>query len=175
MYHKKQKRKGVTRSVMYCPYCGGRTELRSADGIYRNNHDRTMLYVCKNYPTCDAYVRVIPGTTEPMGSLANGHLRAMRTEAHRYFNQLYTKGIMTRSEAYRWLSTVIGLPMAKAHIGDMGEYYCELVIQESKKLLEAHKGKGKHASSRKRKYGYYLNRHRGGHGNDFDSRAAACG
>ena len=73
------------------------------------------------------------------------------------------------------LSTVIGLPMAKAHIGDMGEYYCELVIQESKKLLEAQKGKGKHASSRKRKYGYYLNRHSGGHGNDFDSRAAACG
>ena len=175
MSHKNHKRKEITRSVMYCPYCGGRTELRSADGIYRNNHDRTMLYVCKNYPTCDAYVRVIPGTTKPMGSLANGRLRAMRTEAHRYFNQLYTRGIMTRSEAYRWLSTVIGLPMAKAHIGDMGEYYCELVIQESQKLLEAYKGKSKRISGKTRRHGYHLSRKRRGYGNDIDTRAAACG
>ena len=134
-----------------------------------------MLYVCKNYPTCDAYVRVIPGTTKPMGSLANGRLRAMRTEAHRYFNQLYTKGIMTRSEAYRWLSTVIGLPLAKAHIGDMGEYYCDLVIQESQKLLEAYKGKSKRISGKTRKHGYHLSRKRRGYGNDVDTRAAACG
>lgn len=107
MKQKKKNRKGVTRSVMYCPYCGSRTELRSADGIYHDNRDNTMLYVCKNYPRCDTYVRVIPGTTQPMGSLANGHLRAMRTEAHRYFNQLYMKGIMTKTEAYQWLSDII--------------------------------------------------------------------
>ena len=167
MKQKKKNRKGVTRSVMYCPYCGSRTELRSADGIYHDNRDKTMLYVCKNYPRCDTYVRVIPGTTQPIGSLANGHLRAMRTEAHRNFNQLYMKGIMTKSEAYQWLSDIIGLPMSKTHIGDMGEYYCELVIQESQKLLQAQKGK--------RKYGYLLMHNKGGYRNEVDSRAAACG
>lgn len=167
MKQKKKSRKGVTRSVMYCPYCGSRTELRSADGIYHDNRDNTMLYVCKNYPRCDAYVRVVPGTTQPMGSLANGHLRAMRTEAHRYFNQLYMTGIMTKTEAYQWLSDIIGLPMSKTHIGDMGEYYCELVIQESQKLLQAQKGK--------RKHGYFLMHNRGGYQNEVDTRAAACG
>lgn len=29
----KKNRKGIHKDIMYCPYCGGRTELRSADGI----------------------------------------------------------------------------------------------------------------------------------------------
>ena len=82
----KKNRKGIHKDIMYCPYCGGRTELRSADGIYHDNRDGTMLYVCKNYPRCDTYVRVRPGTMEPIGTLANGRLRSLRTDAHRYFN-----------------------------------------------------------------------------------------
>ena len=156
-----KKRKGVSRNVQYCPYCGSRTEFRSADGIYHDNSDNTMLYVCKNYPNCDTYVRVYPGTTVPMGTMANGHLRALRTQAHRYFNQLYTKGIMSRKDAYRWLSNMIGLPMQKTHIGDMGEYYCEIVIQESKKLLDAQKGK--------RNRRYHSVRNKGGYRNDVNS------
>ena len=73
----KKNRKGLAKDIMYCPYCGGRTELRSADGIYHDNRDGTMLYVCKNYPRCDTYVRVRPGTMEPIGTLANGRLRAI--------------------------------------------------------------------------------------------------
>ena len=103
----KKNRKGLAKDIMYCPYCGGRTELRSADGIYHDNRDGTMLYVCKNYPRCDTYVRVRPGTMEPIGTLANGRLRALRTEAHRYFNQLYERGIMSKREAYEWLSQMI--------------------------------------------------------------------
>ena len=163
---KKKNRKGITRDVTYCPYCGSRTELRSADGIYHDNKDDTMLYVCKNYPRCDTYVRVIPGTTQPMGTLANGPLRALRIEAHRSFDQLYTSGIMTRSEAYQWLSDMIGLPLKKAHIGDMGEYYCRLVIEESGKLVKAQKGK---------KYGRYVMRSRGGHRHETNTAAAMCG
>ncbi|MDG6146488.1 DUF3268 family zinc-finger domain-containing protein, partial [Lactococcus formosensis] len=48
-------------SMMRCPYCGSTVELRSADGIYKENKNHTMLYVCRNYPVCDAYVRVHPG------------------------------------------------------------------------------------------------------------------
>ncbi len=162
----KKNRKGVTRNVHYCPYCGARTELRSADGIYQENRNDTMLYVCKNYPMCDTYVRVVPGTTRPMGSLANGRLRAMRTQAHRSFDQLHKSGIMTRSEAYQWLSVTTGLPMNKTHIGDMGEYYCQLVIQESDKLLKAREGK---------RLQYLPMSNRGGYRNAIDTRAAACG
>ena len=97
-----------------------------------------MLYVCKNYPACDAYVRVHPGTTIPMGTLANKKVRSLRCEAHKHFNKIYLKGIMTREEAYEWLSHMLGLPIADTHIGQMGEYYCQKVIEESKKLLVSH-------------------------------------
>ena len=50
---------------MRCQYCGGTVVLRSADGIYHENHSHTMLYVCSNYPRCDAYVRTHPGTNIP--------------------------------------------------------------------------------------------------------------
>ena len=56
MKHKKKK-KGINPSAMRCQYCGGTVVLRSADGIYHENHSHTMLYVCSNYPRCDAYIR----------------------------------------------------------------------------------------------------------------------
>ena len=33
-------------SAMRCPYCGSPVVLRSADGIYKENHANTKLYVC---------------------------------------------------------------------------------------------------------------------------------
>lgn len=45
-----------------CPYCGGKVQLKSADGIYKDNSKCAMLYVCSNYPQCDAYVRTHAGT-----------------------------------------------------------------------------------------------------------------
>lgn len=67
----KKKRKGVKNTAPKCPYCGSHTIFRSAEGIYHKNPEREMLYVCKNYPTCDAYVRVHRGTRIPMGVPAN--------------------------------------------------------------------------------------------------------
>ena len=96
-----------------------------------------MLYVCRNYPSCDAYVRVHPGTTIPMGTLANRKVRALRAEAHKYFNKIYLRGIMSREDAYEWLSHMLGLPIKDTHIGQMGEYYCQKVIEESRKLLDS--------------------------------------
>ena len=70
---------------MRCPYCGSPVDLRSADGIYYDNSRNTRLYVCRNYPQCDSYVRVHPGTDIPVGTMANRRLRALRAEAHRYY------------------------------------------------------------------------------------------
>ena len=112
----RRKRKKVNQPAPQCPYCGAMTHLRTADGIYLDNSRNTMLYVCKNYPRCDSYVRVHPGTTIPVGTVANKKLRSMRNEAHRYFNQIYYRGIMSKQEAYMWLSDLLGLPMASTHI-----------------------------------------------------------
>lgn len=121
---------------MRCPVCGANMILRSADGIYRENLNHTMLYVCKNYPQCDTYVRTHPGTTIPVGTPANRELRALRNEAHHYFDQLYRSGFMSKQEAYLWLASLLQVPLSHAHIGYLGDYYCREVIRESKKLLQ---------------------------------------
>lgn len=134
--HNKKKRKGFNASSMRCPYCGGTVVYRSADGIYHDNSKGMMLYVCSNYPECDSYVRVHAGTNIPVGSLANHELRSLRRTAHHYFDQLHESGFMSKQDAYQCLADIICAPLSEAHIGHLGEYYCKLVIEESRKLLD---------------------------------------
>ena len=130
-----KKHKKETSTAMRCPYCGASVVFRSAEGIYKEDANKTMLFVCRNYPRCDAYVRVHPGTKKPVGTMADGKLRAMRNTAHRYFDMIHKSGLMTKNEAYQWLAYKVCAPLSQAHIGLMGEYYCQQVIDESKKLL----------------------------------------
>ncbi len=129
------KKKRANNPVPRCPYCGSPGILRSADGIYKDNSQNAMLYVCKHYPTCDSYVRVHRGTKIPMGTMANRQLRSLRLEAHKYFDRLHKRGYMSKDDAYHWLAATLGLPVNQAHIGMLGEYYCKIVIEESKKLM----------------------------------------
>ena len=129
------KKKRAQNLAPRCPYCGSHSVLRSADGIYRCNDKNTMLYVCSRYPACDSYVRVHPGTKIPVGTMANRELRLLRNEAHRNFDQLHKKGLMSKEDAYHWLASILAAPLGQAHIGYLGEYYCRQVIEESQKVL----------------------------------------
>jgi ribosomal protein L37AE/L43A len=144
MGKKKKKTPGGTpgRNGTRCPYCGSPVVLRSADGIYHENKCGAKLYVCSRYPACDAYVRIREGSKNiPMGSMANGELRALRIEAHRCFDRIHQSGLMSRQDAYAWLAGIVSAPLTHAHIGQLGEYYCKVVIDESKKFLNSNKEK----------------------------------
>lgn len=130
-----RKKRKADRTFVRCPYCGSRAVLRSADGIYRDNTQGDMLYVCKNYPECDSYVKVQRGSNLPLGSLANKKLREMRKEAHYHFNKLYESGLITKESAYDWLAGLLGVPLTHAHIGQLGEYDCKYVVEESQKYM----------------------------------------
>lgn len=131
----KNKRKEINKTAPRCPYCGSHTILRSADGIYRENPRGEMLYVCKKYPACDAYVRVQKGTAIPLGTVANRQLRELRVEAHRQFDKLYKHGYMSKQDAYQWLGGILGVSGRDAHIGQLSTLSCNLVIQEAKKQV----------------------------------------
>ena len=146
MMKNKKKKKGMNYTSMKCPYCGSTVEYRSAEGIYKDNHKNVMLYVCTNYPECDAYVRVHEGTNKPVGTLADSKLRAMRLEAHKLLDKIQERGIMTKSECYQWIANTIMSPLSQAHIGYLGEYYCKIVIDECKKLLNRKKNVRTYAS-----------------------------
>lgn len=132
---KKNEKLHKNRQQMRCPYCGSPVVFRSADGIYRENSKGAMLYVCSRYPECNAYVRAHPGSNQPMGSLADPELRTLRRRAHYYFDQLHKSGRMSRADAYRWLADKMRTPLKDAHIGNLREYYCKQVIEESRRVL----------------------------------------
>jgi len=120
-----------------CPYCGRYMQLRSADGIYKDNKEGKKLYVCSNYPECDTYVRLIDGTLEPMGTPANGHLRRLRDDTHKMFDQIWRTGLMSRQDAYSWMAMICGIPEQDAHIGNFREVMCNKVMESSSQLLSA--------------------------------------
>lgn len=90
MKRKKEKRTQPVR----CPYCGAIADLRPASEIYGDESAAGELYVCRNFPSCESYVRACPGTKQPMGPLANGDLRHLRIVAHRSFDQIWKTGVM---------------------------------------------------------------------------------
>lgn len=128
--------KATRRRTVRCQYCGSVAELRPASEIYGDERRTDLLYVCSRYPDCNSYVAVKPGTTDPMGPLANGDLRHLRIRAHRTFDQIWQRQIMSRKSAYRWMADYFGIRIQDAHIGMFNEYRCQKLIEKSHEVLE---------------------------------------
>ena len=126
----------MTPRQMRCPYCGAPAQLRSTAEIYKDPQQAGELYVCRNYPECNAYVGTYPHTRIPMGPMANGELRHLRIRAHRRFHRVWRSGIMTRENAYRWMADYFGLRLRDAHIGMLSEYRCRELIQKCDSVLD---------------------------------------
>ena len=167
--------KGKPINVKICPYCGAPVVLRSADGIYKENSNNTMLYVCSRYPECNTYIRTIPGTSLPLGTLADGTLRRARLETHRSFNRLYLSGLMSKDGAYDWLAMFLQAPKQEAHIARLDLYDCQKLIEECDRIMKNnHWRLGPDGRIRRNRSRTEL---KGGYENvkqNFDCRAAAA-
>lgn len=129
---KKQKR-------ITCPYCGAHAVLQKGSFVHGDKSKEEYLYVCSNYPRCDAYVGVHAGTKIPKGTLANGDLRNKRIKTHKMFDKVWKSKLMTKKEAYRWMTYVMGLPCEMAHIGSFSDYRCDELTKICKELLQNNK------------------------------------
>lgn len=120
---------------MKCPYCGAEVVLTDAINIYhcRKSEDWGKVWVCSNYPECDAYVGCHKGTDIPLGRLANARLRTLKAEAHKQFDPLWRSGLMSRKEAYKWLADMLGIPLEDCHIGLFDVRVCQKVIHLCRK------------------------------------------
>jgi ssDNA-binding Zn-finger/Zn-ribbon topoisomerase 1 len=134
MKRKKNISKNAQRQIR-CPHCGAIAVVRPAADIYGDPSNHGELYVCSNYPRCQSYVGIHPGTMIPMGTLANGDLRNLRIKAHRTFDRIWQNKIMSRDSAYRWMADYFGLRLQDAHIGMFGEYRCSELIKECERIL----------------------------------------
>ncbi len=132
---KKKKLSKTAQRQIRCPHCGAIAVLRPASEIYHDPERTDRLYVCSNYPRCESYVSTYPGTNVPMGTLANGDLRNLRIKAHRKFDAVWKSRIMSRENAYRWISEMFSIPLRDAHIAMFGEYRCRELIRECDRVL----------------------------------------
>jgi hypothetical protein len=85
------------------------------------------VYVCSNYPQCDAYVGANETTAEPLGTLANAALRKLRVRAHAALDPLWIgRGPKARVETYIAVAEVLGIK--SFHIGTSTVEQCEELI-----------------------------------------------
>jgi hypothetical protein len=126
-----KKQKELFYSGKTCPYCSKPTLFTDSAVIY---HGRSygMIYLCK---PCDAYVGVHKGTDKALGRLANADLRHWKKEAHKYFDLIWQKGLMKRTNAYSWLSKQLSIDPEYTHIGMFDVYQCKATVEASKQLL----------------------------------------
>lgn len=113
-----------------CPYCGRRTEYTDSEEVYGKSYG--MIYICR---PCNAFVGVHKGTNMALGRLANKDLREAKKNAHLYFDKIWKLSILGRSESYKWLSSMLEIPIEYTHIGMFSIETCRKVVEYSKQFL----------------------------------------
>ena len=123
-----------------CRYCGGAVRLVSASQGYgaaaagSSDIERQSFYQCQN---CNARVGCHPGSTRPLGNLANEALRMKRMETHHVFDSFWKERGMSRTQAYKWMAKKMRLSEELAHIGGFEIDRCQKLI----KLCEKERNK----------------------------------
>jgi hypothetical protein len=112
-----------------CPNCGGEVQLLGNERVYgRPYGEWPYAYKCMDR-ACNSYVGLHPFTAIPLGTLANPRTRKARTDAKAVFNPLWQTGKRTRSEAYAWLASKLGIPVEECHVGWFDVKQCEKVVE----------------------------------------------
>ena len=115
------------KGAITCQYCKSAASKVTGNEIYPHRPDLKckVFYLCK---PCDAYVGCHPGSSVPLGILANAELRQAKRDAHLEFDRLWKEGQITRSKAYIVLARLMLSNPKNTHIGMMTVEQCKRVI-----------------------------------------------
>ena len=125
--------------ALTCPYCGALAKLVSGGVIYTKSESK-QFWACTFYPGCDAYVGCHPGTTKPLGTLANAALRKARGACHILFDQTWlckpqAQHHAARAQAYAHLARLLSIPVAKCHFAMFDQHMCALAQKMLTRIL----------------------------------------
>lgn len=121
--------------IPHCRYCGtGAMLAHSGQPDYPYQRDYGPTWVCT---PCGAWVGCHPGTLTALGALANAELRAWKQKAHAAFDPLWKCKMArdkcsqskARKAGYLWLARKLGIPLDRAHIGEMNVAECKQTVQ----------------------------------------------
>lgn len=130
------------KGTVLCPYCQVKANYVDSAIVYGGN-SYGMIYLCSNYPKCDARVGT-KGEGRPIGTLARKKLRDLRRDCHAKFDPLWKDGHLSRSEAYEFLRRLMRLlDPQDAHIGQFDEARCRdflirIECEICKTILDGH-------------------------------------
>lgn len=117
-------------AAVVCPYCYRDAELVTGERLYPNRPDLwgKSFHLCE---PCWAYVGCHPGSTKPLGRLANAELRTLKQAAHSAFDRRWKgpQAFQTRTEAYAWLAKQLRLEPSACHIGMFDAATCLRVVE----------------------------------------------
>lgn len=122
-----------------CPYCGNPAVLVHGTVVYPHRPDLKAKQFWNCAP-CGAYVGCHPGTTKPLGRLADRELRNWKRNAHTYFDPIWQTGKLERTKAYGWLAKELGMPQHKCHIGMFDVETCRRVVAACRRFTEELEG-----------------------------------
>lgn len=94
-------------------------------------------YACMSVEGCD----VSAGKSKHDGHfyLSDQEMRNLKHKAHDAFDKLWSSKLMTRREAYHWLSGVMGTVLNQTHILHFTAEQCQRVVELAEaKLKESH-------------------------------------
>lgn len=114
--------------MVICDYCGEEATLVFGSSVYPHRPDLYALnfWLCE---PCGAWVGCHKNSdAKPLGRLANAQLRSAKSGAHAAFDPIWKSGILTRQQAYGWLSREMSLPREKCHIGMFNLEQCQKVV-----------------------------------------------
>jgi hypothetical protein len=121
-------------SDLTCPYCQSEVQYKDSELVYKEK-SYGMVYVCSQYPYCNAYVGVKKGTSIPAGRLANSELRYWKKKAHAAFDAKWRAARRTRKariKAYEWLAKKLEIPYQACHLGYFDVDLCKKVVEVCK-------------------------------------------
>lgn len=134
--------------IVRCQRCGGHAELvqgsdESSRILLSRSRQGERLWACL---PCKVCVGCHTGTDIPLGTLADYGTRAARVRAHFALDSLWKPGshfdgrllpspLMSRTDAYRWLSEALGVGEHMAHIAVLDRAQCEEVCLQVEALL----------------------------------------
>lgn len=115
-----------------CSFCGGEVHLVNNGKFYGGREfGWPLAYACR----CGARVGCHPGTTIPLGTLADRATQEARKRAHQAFDPLWQdKGPGMRRRAYLALQKALGKD--KAHISWMNIDECTQVVKVCQEGLD---------------------------------------
>ena len=128
--------------IPYCPVCGKQAVLVKGKEIAKRfpnaaAHPEEYFWVCSD-ERCATYVACKTGTKIPRGKMESKSTHFIRFCTHRVFDRIHESGLMSRSDAYGWISVKLGYaPGRTCHIGMAGDVECSQIIRLSAELLKA--------------------------------------